>query len=181
MDGIQRLSGSIGQRRVLFGVRTVQEFASKSINLGPCAAACVRARVCTYAVGVRNSFRRRATSVNHGPPFSRFHPRVYPDTIIFRLLPVSRPPFFLSLRPSRLLCAPCRLGGDNRLPLSRNIVRGRSRATKLEEDFRAFLPRCFSCVWTFLSPIDFLRRFSCARLLINWELLFARTVDFSSF
>lgn len=60
---IHRLSGSIGQWRVLFGVRIrVQEFASNSINLG---------RPLVYAP----ISRRRTTSVNRRSRFLRFHPR----------------------------------------------------------------------------------------------------------
>lgn len=55
---IQRLSRSIGQRRVLFGVRTGWE----SINL---------ARVCVQ----HPSLCRRATSVNHRSRFLHFNPR----------------------------------------------------------------------------------------------------------
>lgn len=52
-----------------------QEFASKSINLG---------RSLLYA----SVSSRRTTYVNQRSHFLRFHPLQYPDTVIFRLLPV---------------------------------------------------------------------------------------------
>lgn len=80
LDGrIHRLAGSIGQGgRVLFGVRTRdQEFASKSINLGSFSLVCIR-------------FQSSYDLCQPTFSFSPFSPTSIPDTVIFRLLPVTR-------------------------------------------------------------------------------------------
>lgn len=80
LDGrIHRLAGSIGQGgRVLFGVRTRdQEFASKSINLCSFSLVCIR-------------FQSSYDLCQPTFSFSPFSPTSIPDTVIFRLLPVTR-------------------------------------------------------------------------------------------
>ena len=70
---IQRLSGSIGQRRVLFGVRSrVQEFAWKSINLGRSP---VYARPFLVVVQPLSTDRVLVSSVFTHPFSPRLHPR----------------------------------------------------------------------------------------------------------